>query len=88
MPTDGARPPTSTFSPGILPNEVAAVAAVVRDVLATEVDDGVVGRNGPEPEVPADYGAVIAAIAGFADPILTGDVSSGEWDPATCAWTA
>ncbi len=45
-----------------------------------------VSRSGLVHEVPADYGETIAAIADFADPILSGEVTSGEWDPVTRAW--
>ncbi len=45
-----------------------------------------VDRNGMHDQVPADYGATIAAVADFADPILSGEVTSGEWDPASGQW--
>lgn len=36
--------------------------------------------------VPADFSITIDAVADFADPILTGDVSEGTWDPAVRGW--
>lgn len=32
------------------------------------------------------YEETIALVAGFADPILTGDVTSGQWEPARRPW--
>ena len=66
----------------------------LRDVLVTlgrsrQADwTRYVGRNGLEGDVPVDYADAIAAIADFADPILTGDAGSGAWNPAMRTWTA
>lgn len=46
-----------------------------------------VRRSGLAGAVPDDYARVISAVADFADPILTDDISSGEWNPATRTWT-
>ena len=43
-------------------------------------------RSGLVDSVPGDYAQTIASVAGFADPILTGEVSSGEWDPVAREW--
>lgn len=45
-----------------------------------------VTQSGLATEVPADYDDAIAAIADFADPILSGEVTTGEWDPVSRAW--
>jgi hypothetical protein len=45
-------------------------------------------RSGLADEVPASYAATIDAVASFADPILSGAISDGAWDPATRRWTA
>lgn len=45
-----------------------------------------VQRSGLAHEVPAEYAEVIAAIADFADPILGGERTAGEWDPGARAW--
>ncbi|MGH3481373.1 MAG: nucleotidyl transferase AbiEii/AbiGii toxin family protein [Nocardioidaceae bacterium] len=45
-----------------------------------------VNRSGLADEVPASFADTIAAVVDFADPILTGDVTSGEWDAVTRAW--
>ena len=45
-----------------------------------------VARSGLSTDVPADYAAVIEAIAHFADPIISGEVTAGSWDPGTRAW--
>lgn len=37
-------------------------------------------------DVPASLADVIDAVAGFADPILTGEVRDGSWDPAERRW--
>ncbi len=47
-----------------------------------------VNRSGLGGEVPADYAETIAAVAAFADPILSGYAQSGAWDPAARAWLA
>lgn len=47
-----------------------------------------VTRSGLADEVPADYADTIAAIADFADPILSGETTSGKWDPIARAWLA
>ncbi|MGI8793115.1 MAG: nucleotidyl transferase AbiEii/AbiGii toxin family protein [Acidimicrobiales bacterium] len=48
--------------------------------------DRFLSRSGLAGDVPGDYGETIAAIADFADPILTGEATSGEWDPVALAW--
>jgi hypothetical protein len=45
-----------------------------------------VDRSGLAEAVPANLGDVIDAVADFADPILAGDVLTGEWDPAARRW--
>ena len=36
--------------------------------------------------LPASYAAAVALVASFADPILTGSVASGTWDPLHRTW--
>lgn len=43
-------------------------------------------RSGLSEAVPAILADVIDAVAHFADPILTGEVVDGEWNPATRRW--
>jgi hypothetical protein len=45
-----------------------------------------VARSGLEGEVPATYEETIEAVIRFADPILAGEVTTGEWDPVARAW--
>lgn len=45
-----------------------------------------VTRSGLVAELPAAYAETIAAVADFADPILSGEITSGEWDPVKRAW--
>ena len=47
-----------------------------------------VDRSGLTDAVPAILAAVIEAVADFADPILTGAVVGGEWDPAARRWVS
>ena len=37
-------------------------------------------------DAPATYAEAIERLADFADPILTGEVSAGRWDPVELAW--
>lgn len=46
-----------------------------------------VRRSGLDTAVPASYQAAIDAIADFADPLLTGDVTEGVWHPPSGQWT-
>lgn len=43
-------------------------------------------RSGLSEAVPASLADVIDAVAHFADPILTGEVIDGDWNPATRRW--
>lgn len=43
-------------------------------------------RSGLEDSAPLSFAEAIEAIADFADPILSGDVTSGRWDPVTRRW--
>lgn len=45
-----------------------------------------VSRSGLGNELPAAYAETIAAVADFADPILSGEITSGEWDPVMKVW--
>ena len=45
-----------------------------------------VNRSGLVDEVPADYAETIGHVVDFADPVLGGEVTTGEWDPVTRAW--
>ncbi|MGH2789315.1 MAG: nucleotidyl transferase AbiEii/AbiGii toxin family protein [Actinomycetota bacterium] len=45
-----------------------------------------VTRSGLDDELPAAYAEAIAAVADFADPILSREIASGEWDPVTRTW--
>jgi hypothetical protein len=46
-----------------------------------------VNRSGLGDDVPSDYAETIETVADFADPIINGEVTSGEWDPAARAWS-
>lgn len=46
-----------------------------------------VRRSGLAGALPDEHARVIRAVADFADPILTGDISFGQWDPVTRTWT-
>jgi hypothetical protein len=37
--------------------------------------------------VPSDYADAINEVAGFVDPLLTGAVTNGTWDPVTQSWS-
>jgi predicted nucleotidyltransferase component of viral defense system len=43
-------------------------------------------RSGLDDSAPPTLAEAIAAIAGFADPIIVGDVNSGVWDPTARRW--
>jgi hypothetical protein len=43
-------------------------------------------RSGLTPILPSTYQQAIAEIANFADPILSGTVQSGRWDPSLKTW--
>lgn len=61
----------------------------VLSVLASERQrdwERFVSRSGFDDELPAAYAETIAAVADFADPILSGDITSGEWNPVTRTW--
>lgn len=64
----------------------------LRSVLITlaasrQADWGrIVNRSGLGDDVPADYAETIAVIAEFADPIISGERTSGDWDPVVRAW--
>lgn len=45
-----------------------------------------VARSGLADAVPASFADVIDAVADFADPILTGEVVDGGWDPPARRW--
>ena len=45
-----------------------------------------VARAGLAGDVPASYAEAIEAIAAFADPILSGDLTEGRWDPGRRRW--
>jgi len=45
-----------------------------------------VSRSGLVDDVPAVYAETISAVADFADPILSGEATTGEWDPITRTW--
>lgn len=47
-----------------------------------------VERAGLVDEVLESYVELIDAVALFADPILTSDVTSGRWDPQRWTWSA
>lgn len=47
-----------------------------------------VRRSGLAGAVPENYAETIGVVADFADPILTSDVSFGEWNPVARTWTA
>lgn len=38
------------------------------------------------PDLPAVYEETIARVADFADPILSGAVTSGHWEPVRRTW--
>ncbi len=43
-------------------------------------------RHDPSAELPETYAATIALVAAFADPILSGAVASGRWEPVRRTW--
>jgi predicted nucleotidyltransferase component of viral defense system len=43
-------------------------------------------RNRLKDSAPTSFADAIRAIADFADPVLAGEVTTGEWDPATRRW--
>jgi len=45
-----------------------------------------VARAGLAGEVPASYAEAIEAISAFADPILSGNLTEGRWDPRRRRW--
>lgn len=45
-----------------------------------------VNRSGLADYLPAGYAETITAVADFADPILAGEVTGGEWDPVQRRW--
>ena len=45
-----------------------------------------VDRSGLADGLPRDYAEAISAVAAFADPILTGEVTSGRWYPSADEW--
>lgn len=46
-----------------------------------------VTRTGLRDKLPADYTTAIQQISDFADPVLTGDQATGQWDPRTRRWS-
>lgn len=40
----------------------------------------------PDPEMPADIAVALALVRGLVDPVLTGLVTRGRWDPRTSSW--
>lgn len=62
-------------------------SVLVRLASARQVDwERFVTRSGLEGEVPATYEETIGAVVRFADPILAGEVTTGDWDPVARAW--
>lgn len=47
-----------------------------------------VKRSGLEHDLPASFAEAIEAVAGFADPILTGDIVTGSWRPEAASWAS
>ncbi len=43
-------------------------------------------RSGLDDDAPATFSEAIRAIVKFADPIITGEVDSGAWDPSARRW--
>jgi hypothetical protein len=43
-------------------------------------------RQKREGDLPASFAEVLELVAAFADPVLSGAVTTGEWDPAALAW--
>lgn len=44
-------------------------------------------RSGLEHQTPATYAEAIDAVAAFADPVLTGEITTGSWQPAVASWS-
>ena len=44
-------------------------------------------RSGLSDSLPASYAEAIDGVASFADPILTGEVEVGSWDPVHLMWS-
>lgn len=45
-----------------------------------------VGRSGLAAQLPKTYDEAIAAVARFADPVLSGSVTAGRWNPVARRW--
>jgi hypothetical protein len=43
-------------------------------------------RAGLAGKLPGDYATAIRLVAEFADPVVTGDLATGQWDPRTRRW--
>jgi predicted nucleotidyltransferase component of viral defense system len=69
-------------------SELRPLAEVVVDLAnLRQVDwQRFVARAGLAGEVPASYAEAIEAIAAFADPILGGNLTEGQWDPGRRRW--
>lgn len=69
-------------------SELRPLQAVLVQLGSARQDDWTrfVERAGLADELPATYAEVIDAIARFADPVLTDEVTTGAWDPAATTW--
>jgi hypothetical protein len=53
--------------------------------MATRYESQVRGET-PNPLVPASFKDALVAIGAFLDPVLSGDVRAGRWDPVSLTW--
>lgn len=65
------------------------IETVLAEKIVTMIDRGderFVRRHDLGADLPDNYGEAIAMVAEFADPLLSGAVTSGHWDPLRRTW--
>ncbi len=69
-------------------SDLRPLGSVLVDLAELRQNDWVrfLARSGLGDAAPRSLGEAIRAIADFTDPIITGEVSRGVWDPATRRW--
>jgi hypothetical protein len=69
-------------------SDLRSLRSVLVELAATRQSDWerFVDRSGLADVLPRDYAEAISAVAAFADPILTGEVTSGRWYPSADEW--
>ncbi|MGI8517261.1 MAG: nucleotidyl transferase AbiEii/AbiGii toxin family protein [Acidimicrobiia bacterium] len=65
-------------------SDLRPLRSVLVDLAQVRLADWMrfLARAGLDESAPASFAETIRAISDFADPILTGEVASGVWDPA------